>query len=316
VERCSRHQSVLVAEVLAGLRPVAGGFYVDGTVGQGGHAAAILRQSSPSGRLFGCDRDSQAIRAATERLAEFAGRFELRQGNYADLADWLPPASADGALLDLGLSSEQLAGGAGFSFQVDSELDMRLDPSQSLTAAQWLNEASADELARVFWELGDEPAARRLARAIVRERQQRPITRTRQLAGLVERVAPRGAQAIHPATRVFLATRMHINSEISALKQGLAAAWTVLKPGGRLAVISFHSGEHRVVKEFAAGLARDYEVLGEVDVPALRRPRPPQARPLARRAIRAGAAEVAANPRARSAQLRLLEKLAPGETRQ
>lgn len=311
MERCIKHQPVLVAEVLAGLCPVAGGFYVDGTVGQGGHAAAILRDSSPSGRLFGCDRDSQAIRAATERLAEFAGRFELRQGNYADLAQWLSPASVDGALLDLGLSSVQLAGG-GFSFQVDSELDMRLDQSQSLTAAQWLNEASADELASVFWELGDEKAARRLARAIVRERQRLPITRTRQLAGLAERVAPRGAQGIHPATRIFLAIRMHINSEISALKRGLAAAWTVLKPRGRLAVISFHSGEHRVVKAFAAVLARDYDVPGETDVPALRRPRPSQARLLAGRAIRAGAAELAANPRARSAQLRVLEKLPPG----
>jgi len=313
MERCIRHQPVLLAEVLTGLAPAANGFYVDGTVGQGGHAAAILRASAPAGRLFGCDRDSQAIAAAAERLAEFTGRFELRQGSFADLAEWLPPASVDGALLDLGLSSVQLAG-RGFGFQVDSELDMRLDPSQPQTAAAWLNEADADELARVFWELGNEPAARRLARAIARERQRAPITRTRQLAGLVERAAPRGARAVHPATRVFLAVRMHVNSEISALKRGLAAAWTVLKPHAKLAVISFHSGEHRVVKEFAARLSRDYAAPGEVDVPALRQPRPPQARSLSRRSIRPGAAELAANPRARSAQLRLLEKLPSGET--
>lgn len=304
------HVPVLLDEVIAALRPRPGGLIVDGTVGGGGHAAAILRASAPTGRLFGCDRDAEALAAAAGRLAEFAGRFELRHGDFAALAEWLAPESCEGVLLDLGVSSYQLdQAGRGFSFQEDGPLDMRMDRRQALTAADLVNEASAEELARMFAELGGERDARWLARVIERERQVRPLETTRQLAALIERAAPRRGRRLHPATRVFLALRMAVNDELGSLRRGLDAALRVLKPGGRLAVITFHSAEARVVKEFGRHWTRDYEVQGEVDVPELRRPRPPRLRWVTRKAISPGAAELAANPRSRSAQLRVLEKV-------
>src|SRR5208282_3154388 len=158
----------------------------DGTLGAGGHAAAILRASAPTGRLVGCDRDAAAVEAARARLAEFAGRYEIRQGNFAGLADWVEAGSCDGVLLDLGVSSPQLdRAERGFSFQQDGPLDMRMDQSQEVTAAKILQEASAEELAEMFWNLGGEQQARRVAREIAREREQRPFTRTRELAGLM-----------------------------------------------------------------------------------------------------------------------------------
>ena len=296
--------------MLEALRPSPASLVADGTVGGGGHAAALLRASAPTGRLVGCDRDGMAVAAATARLSEFAGRFEIRQGNFADLADWLGPESCDGVLLDLGVSSPQLdLPERGFSFQEDGPLDMRFDQRQELTAAKLINEADAEELAGIFWRYGNEEQSRRMARAIVREREKRPLEGTGQLAALIEKFSPRAGRKTHPATKVFQAVRMAVNDEIGSLQRGLEAAVGILKPDGRLAVISFHSVEDRVVKEFGRRLSRDYESPGEVDVPELRRPRPPLLRLVWRKALKPGAAELRENPRSRSAQCRVLEKL-------
>ena len=304
------HKPVMVAEVLSALRPRAGGRYADGTVGGAGHAAAILAASSPTGWLSGCDCDGDAVEAARTRLAEFAGRFEIRRGNFADLAQWIGAGSCEGVLFDLGVSSPQLdVPERGFSFQQDGPLDMRMDARRALTAAELVNGASADELAKIFWELGDERNARQLARAIVHDREQRPFRTTRQLAELIERLVPRAGRRTHPATKVFQALRLAVNDELSSLKRGLIAGLTILKPGGRLAVITFHSLEDRLVKEFGRTRTRDYTFPGGTDVPELRSPRTPEAVWVNRKAIKPGAAELAENPRSRSAQLRVLEKI-------
>ena len=222
----------------------------------------------------------------------------------------LPPESCDGLLLDLGVSSPQLdSAERGFSFQQDGPLDMRLDTRQELTAAELVNGLGADELAKIFWEWGDEPDSRRFARAIVNDREQRPFTTTRQLAGLIERLAPRHGRRTHPATKVFQALRMAVNDELGSLRRGLAAGLRVLKPGGRMVIITFQSLEDRAVKEFGRERARDYGFSGPVDVPELRRPRQPELRWVQRKAVKPGAAELAENPRSRSAQLRAMEKL-------
>lgn len=304
------HKPVLVQEVVAALQPRPGGRYVDGTVGLGGHAAAILEASSPTGWLLGCDRDGTALELAAQRLAPFAGRFELRRGNFAELADWLAPASVDGVVLDLGLSSAQIESvERGFSFLADGPLDMRMDDRQPTTAAHLVNGLSQAALEKLFRELGDEPLARRIARAIVQMRRLRPFETTGQLVRLIERVVPRRGAKRHPATRVFLALRMAVNDELPSLRKGLEAASAVLKPGGRLAVISFHSGEHRVIKAWAKEQTRPYRCPGGSDVPELRQPAPPRMRWVQRKPIYPSAAEVGANPRARSAVLRVLEKL-------
>jgi 16S rRNA (cytosine1402-N4)-methyltransferase len=300
----------MVAEVLDALKPKAGGCYVDGTVGGAGHAAAMLGASSPTGWLYGCDRDGDAVEAATQRLAVFAGRFEIRRGNYADLAEWVPADHCDSVLLDLGVSSAQLdQAERGFSFQQDGPLDMRMDTRQPLTASELVNTESAEELAKMFWEWGGERDGRRFASAMVRDREGRPFATTRQLSALIERLAPRRGKKAHPATKVFQALRIAVNDEIGSLQRGLAAAIRILRPGGRLAVITFHSLEDRVVKEFGRARARDYTFTGGVDVPELRKPRAPELKWLSRKAITPGEAELAANPRSRSAQLRVMEKL-------
>jgi 16S rRNA (cytosine1402-N4)-methyltransferase len=300
----------MAAEVLDALKPRPGGRYADGTIGGGGHAAIILAASSPTGWLFGCDRDGDAVEAARARLAEFAGRFEIRRGNFAELTDWIPAASCDGVLLDLGVSSWQLdRAERGFSFQHDGPLDMRMDTRQSLRAADLVNGASAGELAGIFEELGGERAARRLATAMVRSRERRKFETTRQLAGLIETLSPRRGRKAHPATKVFQALRMAVNDELGSLKQGLDAAVKILRPGGRLAVITFHSLEDRVVKDFGRARSRDYTFTGGVDVPELRESRVPELKWVTRKAIRPGAAEIAGNPRSRSAQLRVVEKI-------
>lgn len=304
------HNPVMVAEVLAALRPCPGGKYADGTVGGGGHAAAMLAATSPTGWLSGCDRDGAAVEAAARRLAEFAGRFEIRRGNFAELAEMWPAESYDGVLLDLGVSSPQLdTAERGFSFQQEGPLDMRMDTRQGTTAADLVNRLGADELAKIFWQLGDEPQSRRFARAIEMDRRQRPFTMTGQLAGLIERLSPRRGQRTHPATKVFQALRMAVNDELGSLRRGLDAAVKILKPGGRLAVITFHSLEDRVVKEFGRERSRDYEFDGPVDVPELRRPKKPELKWVERKAVKPGEAELAENPRSRSAQLRILEKI-------
>lgn len=304
------HKPVLIEQVVQALRPRSGGFYVDGTLGAGGHAAAILAASSPDGRLFGCDRDEAAIEAARARLTVYAGRWELRRGNFSEVAAWLPPGGCDGVLLDLGVSSPQLdVAERGFSFLNDGPLDMRMDRRQTTTAADLVNGLGEAELAKLFWDYGGEREARRMARAIGRERQVRPLVRTGQLAELAERVSPRRGRKAHPATRLFQALRIAVNDELGSLRSGLDGAVSLLRPGGRLAVITFHSLEDRVVKEFGRERARDYTYPGEVDVPELRQPRVPELRWVTRRAIQPSAQELADNPRSRSAQLRVLEKV-------
>jgi 16S rRNA (cytosine1402-N4)-methyltransferase len=301
----------MAAEVLAALRPLPGGRYADGTLGGAGHAAGILAASSPTGWLFGCDRDGVAVEAAGTRLAEqFAGRFEIRRGNFAEMTDWIPPGSCDGVLLDLGVSSPQLdVAERGFSFQQDGPLDMRMDDRQTLTAAELVNSESAESLAKIFWEFGGERESRRFAKAIVHDRALRKFETTKQLADLIERLAPRHGKKAHPATKVFQALRIAVNDEIGSLRRGLEGAVQILKPGGRLAVITFHSLEDRVVKEFGREKSREYTFTGEVDVPELRTPRMPEVKWVLRKATLPGEAELKENPRSRSAQLRVLEKI-------
>jgi 16S rRNA (cytosine1402-N4)-methyltransferase len=305
------HKPVLTAEVLDALRPKANGRYADGTLGGAGHAAAILAKSSPSGWLFGCDRDGVAVEAANERLTkQFAGRFEIRRGNFSELSDWVPAETCDGVLLDLGTSSPQLdTAERGFSFRLDGPLDMRMDSRQSITAAEIVNIASAEELAKIFWEYGDERDSRRMARAIVHDRELRRFETTRQLAELMERISPRHGKKAHPATKIFQALRIAVNDEIGSLERGLAGALKILKPGGRLAVITFHSLEDRVVKDFGRARSRDYTFAGGVDVPELREPRTPELKWVSRKAVTPGKAELVDNPRSRSAQLRVMEKI-------
>ena len=296
----------MTTEVLAALQVRPGGVYADGTVGGGGHSEAVLKASAPNGKLYGCDRDREALAAARQRLAEFAGRFEFRQDSFANLDQWLEAGSCDGVLLDLGVSSPQLDWPErGFSFQSDGPLDMRMNQDQELTAAMLINEMAPEDLAGVFWEYGGEQNSRRIARAIA---QARPLERTRQLAELIERVSPRAGKKAHPATKSFQALRIAVNDEIGNLRKGLEAAVRILRPGGRLAAISFNGLEDRVLKKFGSRLSRDYEA-SEPDVPELRRPRPAVLRWVQRKAIMPGASELAENPRARSAQCRVMEKL-------
>jgi len=301
------HLPVLYDEVMEGLAVKAEGTYLDGTFGRGGHARGVLAKLGPGGRLLLMDKDPEAIAAAGR---EFGGdpRVSIFRGSFAELGRWdATAAGLDGVLLDLGVSSPQLdVAGRGFSFAKDGPLDMRMDPERGESAAQWLARADEREIADVLWTLGEERMSRRIARAIVAARARQPIERTTQLAELVASVVPRGKDRIHPATRSFQAIRIHVNRELGDLEDGLAAAHARLKPGGRLAVISFHSLEDRIVKRFMAAHAKA--------PPADRRL--PEARPfvptlrLVGGATKAGEREVAANPRARSAVLRVAEKLA------
>ena len=297
------HRPVLAREVLSALRPQMGGCFADGTLGGGGHAAWLLAASSPTGWLYGCDRDGVAVEAARQTLGEqFAGRFELRRGNFSELADWVPSVLA-------GVDDPRQVARRGFSFQADGPLDMRMDDRQPMTAADLVNGESAEALARIFWEYGEERDSRRLARALVQDRALRKFETTRQLAELIERLSPRGGRKAHPATRIFQALRIAVNDELGSLRRGLAAAAIVVKPGGRLAVITFHSLEDRVVKEFGRERTRDYSFAGPVDVPELRQARVPEWKWISRKAIKPGAEELQENPRARSAQLRVLERI-------
>ena len=304
------HEPVLLEEVLSALRPASGGLYVDGTVGGGGHSEAILEACSPEGRLVAFDRDDWALNAAASRLARFGDRMELHHEAFAGLAKRLAKRRCDGVLLDLGVSSPQLdEAERGFSFQADGPLDMRMDRRQSVTAAQLVNELESEKLAEIFWKLGGERKSRRIARAIVEQRSMQRLDTTKQLAEAGERACPRRGARTHPATGVFQALRMAVNDELGQVEAGLEAGWSVLKPGGRLAVITFHSGEDRVVKQFGRRLAKPYTVRGEVDLPELREPREPLAKELSRKAIKPSQEELDRNPRSRSAQLRVLEKI-------
>lgn len=308
----SLHQPVLLDESLAALgvdaRP--GGRWLDATLGRAGHAIAILEKSAPDGFLIGVDQDADALAESRERLMRFEGRFELHHANFSELANGVTVGSCDGVLMDLGVSSPQLDNAErGFSFQQEGPLDMRMDRRQVLTAADVVNQCGETELADIFWQLGEERASRRIAKAIVADRRQSRLMTTTQLATLIERVSPRAGRKTHPATRVFQALRCYVNDEHGSLMSGLAAACSLLKPGGRLVVISFQSQEARAVKDFGNARSRDYEFDGSVDVPELRRPRSPELRWVERKAVMPTPDEEARNPRARSAQLRALEKL-------
>ena len=304
------HLPVLYAQVMEGLGVVEDGGYLDGTFGRGGHARGVLEKLGPGGRLLLMDKDPEAI-AEAERSFGADGRVSIRRGSFAALGGWDQARDLDGVLFDLGVSSPQLdVAQRGFSFGKDGPLDMRMDPDAGESAAQWLARAEEREIADVLWTYGEEKQSRRIARAIVALRGQQPLERTAQLADLIGSVVPRGKSGsdkgrIHPATRSFQAIRIHINAELADLQAGLDAALAALKPGGRLAVISFHSLEDRIVKQFIARHAKA--------PPANRRLPQVQAfvPVLVDRggAIRADAAELAANPRARSAVLRVAEKL-------
>ena len=304
------HLPVLYAQVMEGLGVVEDGRYLDGTFGRGGHARGVLEKLGPGGRLLLMDKDPEAI-AEAERSFGADGRVSIRRGSFAALGGWDQARDLDGVLFDLGVSSPQLdVAQRGFSCGKDGPLDMRMDPDAGESAAQWLARAEEREIADVLWTYGEEKQSRRIARAIVALRGQQPLERTAQLADLIGSVVPRGKSGsdkgrIHPATRSFQAIRIHINAELADLQAGLDAALAALKPGGRLAVISFHSLEDRIVKQFIARHAKA--------PPANRRLPQVQAfvPVLVDRggAIRADAAELAANPRARSAVLRVAEKL-------
>jgi 16S rRNA (cytosine1402-N4)-methyltransferase len=298
------HVPVLLAETLEGLRVVEDGIYLDGTYGRGGHARAVLARLGPHGRLLVMDRDPDAIADAERELGRDP-RVAIRHAAFAGLADWEETAGGlDGVLFDLGVSSPQLDEPArGFSFQADGPLDMRMDPTRGTSAADWLAEAGEAEIADVLWRLGEERMSRRIARAIVAARGTAPLTTTRQLADLVAKTIGHRERNKHPATRTFQALRIHVNDELGQLEQGLEAATLRLKPGGRLAVISFHSLEDRAVKQFIRG----------EEAPRVRRGLPqPEAAPsplvAVGKAIFASEAETDANPRARSAVLRIAER--------
>ncbi len=300
------HIPVLYHEVLQFLAPKSGRRYVDGTVGAGGHAWGILEASAPSGLLLGFDRDPQALALAADYLAPFGERVRLIHASFASLLTVLHQQGweqVDGILLDLGLSSMQLdTPERGFSFQQDAPLDMRFDPSTPVTAADLINTLSEGELADLFYRYGEEPAARRIAHAIVRAR---PLHTTAELAHLVEGLIPRRGP-IHPATRVFQALRIAVNRELEALEQVLPQAVQALAPGGRLVVIAFHSLEDRIVKEFFRRESRD----------CLCPPRQPLCtcghratlHILTPKPVVPGAEEIARNSRARSARLRCAER--------
>jgi 16S rRNA (cytosine1402-N4)-methyltransferase len=298
------HIPVMRDAVLAGLALKPDGRYLDGTFGRGGHARAILERLGPAGRLLLMDRDPDAVACATR---EFGGdpRVAIRHSNFAEMAEWAEVRDGlDGVLLDLGVSSPQIDDAKrGFSFQSDAPLDMRMDPTAGISAADFLARADEREIADVLFRYGEERMSRRIARAIVARRGEAPIATTRELAELVERALDRRERHKHPATRTFQALRIRVNDELDSLERALPAAAAVLKPAGRLVVISFHSLEDRIVKHF---------IRGEIAMPVRRGlPLPPVAAPPLRAVGRkhmADADEVARNPRARSAVLRVAEK--------
>ena len=291
------HLPVLVDEVTFLLRPRHGGWVVDGTIGMGGHAERLL-EAGDGARLLGIDRDPEALHRAGQRLARFAGRVVLQHGSFRHLASLAREAGIDEAaaiFLDLGLSSYQLEdSGRGFSFQGDEALDMRFDPTRGRTAAELLDSLSPDELSRVLFEYGEERHARRIARRIAERRRRSPLLTTADLVAAVKAAVPRAAWSgrIHVATRTFQAVRMAVNDETLALTEALPQAAALLERGGRLGVISFHSGEDRIVK-------RSFRLLKQSGDFAELLPSP----------IQPGPDEVRDNPRARSAKLRVLERL-------
>jgi 16S rRNA (cytosine1402-N4)-methyltransferase len=307
------HASVLLHETIDLLAPRSGGIYVDGTLGGGGHAAEILKRSSPDGILIGLDQDPEAVARCKIDLASFGKRAIIRQANYRNLPlvlQELGYSTIDGTVLDLGISWFHLKSpNRGFSFQLNGPLDMRMDPSRGLTAADLVNGLSRDELAKIIHEFGEERRAGAIARAIEKARARRSITSTVQLAEIVSSVfPPYPPRRIHPATLTFQALRIAVNDELGALRDGVEGIINLLKPGARFTVITFHSLEDRVVKQAFAVSQKGCVCPPKLPVCACNRR--PKLRVLTRRPVTAGPSELARNPAARSAKLRAAEKLA------
>ena len=306
----AQHITVLLNEAVAALVTDTSGFYVDGTFGRGGHSALVMQQLSADGRLLGIDKDLAAIATANARFSDDA-RFAIAHGSFAELAQLVEArgmtGKVTGVLLDLGVSSPQLdEAERGFSFLHDGPLDMRMDQTRGQSAADWINSANEDEIIWVFKEYGEERFAKRMARAIIAERQKTPFTRTKHLAEVIKEANPAWEKGKHPATRAFQAIRIQVNNELTDLDSVLEQALAVLAPGGRLVVISFHSLEDRAVKRFIRR-----QELGD-PVPKGLPVRDDQLNKRMRslgKAIKASDAEVAANVRSRSAVMRVAEKL-------
>jgi len=310
VENDYTHRPVLLDEVLQALAVKPGGVYVDGTFGRGGHAAAILAQLGPAGRLLAMDKDPEAVQSARKQFGNDP-RFEIEQGAFTMLSQLLAQRQlqgrVDGLLLDLGVSSPQLDDPArGFSFTADGPLDMRMDPESGSSAAAWLQLAGEREIVDVLRNLGEERFAGRIARAIVTTRATMPLQTTRQLAELIEAAVPTREQHKHPATRSFLAIRIFINRELDDVHDVLQQVPDALAPHGRLAVISFHSLEDRIVKRYIRDEYRGTPAPAQFPLAGM--DHQPRLRPLGK-AIRAGEPELQRNPRARSAVLRVAERL-------
>lgn len=306
------HVTVLLHEAVEALALKSAGCYLDGTFGRGGHSREILRGLGPQGRLLGFDKDPLAIASGLALAAEDA-RFQIVQRSFAELGEEVAArglqGQVDGLLLDLGVSSPQLDDPArGFSFMNDGPLDMRMNPHAGVSAAEWIATAAEEEIARVFYEYGEERFSRRMARAIVQRRSEQPFTRTADLAEVIAAANPAWEKGKHPATRAFQGLRIHVNNELGDLERGLDAALEALAVGGRLVVISFHSLEDRIVKQFmrrqvkgeADNLPRDLPIQVAKFEPRLKLIGKPQY---------ASAAELKANPRSRSAVMRVAEKL-------
>jgi len=309
------HLPVMSAEVLATLAPAAGSLQIDATVGGGGHTERILEAASPDGRVLGLDADELAIERVGVRLARFGDRLVLRRANFRELAVVAPGAgfgAVDGALFDLGLSSFQLADrDRGFGFRAGGPLDMRFDTGRGVPASEPIATLSADELAALFRKFGEEPSAWKIAKAVVAARATAPIDTAEALAKVIEDVSPvnpRIRRRIHPATRVFQALRIAVNEELDALEEGLAAAVDLLRPGGRLVVLSYHSLEDRIVKRFLAAERRGCTCPPEAPVCVCGKA--PRLRLVTRPSMTPTDEEITANPRARSARLRAAERLA------
>jgi 16S rRNA (cytosine1402-N4)-methyltransferase len=307
------HVPALASEVVSWLAPLAGGRYVDGTLGGAGHTALLLDHSAPDGRVLAIDADAAALARAGVRLRDAvdAGRLVLRQGNFARMeefaraADFVP---VEGVLLDLGLSSDQLTDcERGFSFAADAPLDMRFDPTHGFSAVDLVNMLEEPELTDLLFRFGEERRAHQIARRLVEARRRGRITRTGELAQLIAGVVHGRPGGIAPATRTFQALRIAVNDELGSLEAALPAALEILRPGGRIAVISFHSLEDRIVKRFFQ--AEERGCVCPPGLPACVCGRAPRLRVLTRHPVVPTAAEVAANPRARSAKLRVAERL-------
>ncbi len=306
------HAPVLLGEAVQALAIKPGGKYVDATFGRGGHSRQLLNFLGEDGGLLAIDRDPAAVAEARERFGGDS-RFHVCQGLFSAMADlvreaWGPSTEVDGILMDLGVSSPQLDDPSrGFSFMRDGPLDMRMDPDSGMSAADWLARAKEQDIAKVLKEYGEERFARRIARAIVAAREEAPVATTSRLAEIVAAACPTREPGKHPATRTFQALRIRVNRELEILGDALRVAMDILAPGGRLVVISFHSLEDRIVKQFMRGEATGGELPRRLPVTDAQVPRRLR---LVGKAIRPGAAEVAANPRSRSAVMRVAEKVA------